>query len=131
MIYKLRDLNETLKEKYKTELTGIAETERLKIFLKNKVIVDLELGRERNEMTKKVFKERTEELLKIIEIASKIVPLNTQIYFDGEASNYKSKQKEDMITFRIGTRYFRKRESKVEQTVLKYFLRKEFAKKRF
>ena len=131
MIYKLRDLNETLKEKYKTELTGIAETERLKVFLKNKVIVDLELGRERNEMTKKVFKERTEELLKIIEIASKTVPLNTQIYFDGEASNYKNKQKEDMITFRIGGLYYRKRESKVEQTVLKYFLRKEFAKKRF
>ena len=131
MTYTLNDIHNAIKFAYKTKFERRHETETMTVFIKPNVTVFMELDRERNGMSKKVSKERKKELLTIIKVAKTVIPLKEEIKFKWGLCNSMIKDKEHWIEFRIGTHYFRKRESKVERTVLRQFLRKEFAKRRF
>ena len=131
MTYTLNNIHNTIKSAYKTKFERRDETETMTIFIKPNVTVFMELAREQNQMSKKDFKKKKKELLTIIKIAKTVIPLKEEIKFKWGLCNSMIKDKEHWIEFRIGTRYFRKRESKVERTVLRQFLRKEFAKRRF
>ncbi len=131
MTYTLNNIHNAIKFTYKTKFERRDETETMTIFIKPNVTVFMQLDRERNGMSKKVLKERKKELLTIIKIAKTVIPLKEEIKFKWGLCNSMIKDKEHWIEFRIGTRYFRKRESKVERTILRQFLRKEFAKRRF
>ena len=131
MTYTLNNIHNAIKFTYETKFERIHNREMMAVFIKPNVTVFMELDRERNGMSKKVLKERKKELLTIIKIAKTVIPLKEEIKFQWGLCNSMIKDKEHWIEFRIGTRYFRKRESKVERTVLRQFLRKEFAKRRF
>mgnify|MGYP003612696767 FL=1 len=131
MIYTLNDIHNAIKFAYKTKFERRHETETMTVFIKPNVTVFMELAREQNQMSKKDFKEKKKELLTIIKIAKTVIPLKEEIKFKWGLCNSMIKDKEHWIEFRIGTRYFRKRESKVERAILRQFLRKEFAKRRF
>ena len=131
MTYTLNNIHDTIKSAYKTKFERRDETETMTVFIKPNVTVFMELAREQNQMSKKDFKEKKKELLTIIKIAKTVIPLKEEIKFKWGLCNSMIKDKEHWIEFRIGTRYFRKRESKVERTILRQFLRKEFAKRRF
>ena len=131
MTYTLNNIHDTIKSAYKTKFERRDETETMTVFIKPNVTVFMELAREQNQMSKKDFKEKKKELLTIIKIAKTVIPLKEEIKFKWGLCNSMMKDKEHWIEFRIGTRYFRKRESKVERTILRQFLRKEFAKRRF
>ena len=131
MTYTLNDIHNAIKFKYRTKFERIHNRETMTIFIKQNVTVFMELDRERDEMSKKVMKERKKELLTIIKIAKAVIPLKETIRFEWGMGNSLIKGKENWVEFKIGKCYFRKRESKVERSILKHFLKKEFVRRRF
>lgn len=131
MTYTLNDIHNAVKFKYRTKFERIHNRETMTIFIKQNVTVFMELDRERGEMSKKVMEERKKELLTIIKIAETVIPLKEGIRFRCGLYNSLIKDEEQLIEFKIGKYYFKKRESKVERTILKRFLKKEFVRRRF